>query len=102
MKNNKIKYSPPNVKREKKEWKGESGGGREDALWKHVCHTDVQKTVPFFWGGCLFSAKPSVYRGSQARDQIRATAAILHHSHSNMGPKLCPQLVPQLTATLGP
>ena len=31
----------------------------------------------------LFRAAPEAYRNSQARDQIRATAASLYHSHSN-------------------
>ena len=32
---------------------------------------------------------PVAYGSFQARGQIRATAAGLHHSHSNMGSKLC-------------
>ena len=35
----------------------------------------------------LFRAAPSAYGGSQARGQIRATVASLHHSHSNAGPE---------------
>ena len=31
----------------------------------------------------LFRAAPAAYRSSQARGQIRAAAADLHHSHSN-------------------
>ena len=31
----------------------------------------------------LFRATPMAYGGSQARGQIRGTAAGLHHSHSN-------------------
>ena len=31
----------------------------------------------------LFRATPTAYGGSQARDQIKAAAARLHHSHSN-------------------
>ena len=34
---------------------------------------------------CFFRAAPMAYRSSQARGQIGATAAGLHHSHSNMG-----------------
>ena len=34
---------------------------------------------------CLFRAAPAAYGGSQARGPIRATAAGLHHSHSNVG-----------------
>ena len=38
----------------------------------------------FFTFG-LFRAAPAVYGGSQARGQITAAAASLHHSHSNTG-----------------
>ena len=37
----------------------------------------------FFFVFCLFGAIPLTYGGSQARGLIRATAAGLHHSHSN-------------------
>ena len=37
-----------------------------------------------------------------ARGQIRATAASLHHSHSNSGSELHLRPTPQLTATLAP
>ena len=40
--------------------------------------------------------------GSQARGQIGATAAGLHHSHSNAGSELCLLSTPQLTAMLAP
>ena len=45
---------------------------------------------------------PVAYGGSQARGQIGALAASLHHSHSNSGsePSLWP--TPQLRATLDP
>ena len=33
----------------------------------------------------LFRAAPAAYGGSQARGQIGAVAASLHHSHSNKG-----------------
>ena len=54
----------------------------------------------FFIG--LFQATPTAYGPSQARGQIEATAAGLHHSHSNTGsePRLRP--TPQLTAALDP
>ena len=35
-----------------------------------------------------FRAAPTAYGGSQARGQIRAAAAGLHHSHSNSGSEL--------------
>ena len=38
----------------------------------------------------LFRAVPMAYGSSQARSQIRDTAAGLHHSHSNAGPsRIC-------------
>ena len=50
----------------------------------------------------LFRATPSAYGSSQARGQIRATAASLHHSHSNTGSKLGLWPTPQLTAMSDP
>ena len=54
---------------------------------------------------CLFAiswAAPMAYGGSEARGQIGATAAGLHHSHSHARsePRLRP--TPQLTATPDP
>ena len=57
----------------------------------------VVVVVGFF---CLFRATPQAYGSSQARCQIGATAAGLHHSHNNMGSELCLQPTPQLTAML--
>ena len=42
-------------------------------------------TVCFFVSFCLFRATPTAYGSSQARGQIVAVAASLHHSHSNAG-----------------
>ena len=39
----------------------------------------------YFFVFCLFSATPTAYGGSQARGQIGAVTAGLHHSHSNTG-----------------
>ena len=50
---------------------------------------------------CLFRAACMAYGGSQARGQIRAIAAGLRHSHSNMGPQLHLQPTPQLTGNAG-
>ena len=50
----------------------------------------------------LFRAVPVAYGGSQARGQIRATVASLHHSHNNAGFELHLQPTPQLTATPDP
>ena len=50
---------------------------------------------------CLLAiswAAPTAYGGSQARGLIRAAAASLHHSQSNMGSKPRLQPTPQLTA----
>ena len=51
--------------------------------------------------GC-FRATPMAYESSQARGQIRAVAAVLHHSHSKARsePLLPPS--PQFTATPDP
>ena len=48
----------------------------------------------------LFRATPLAYGSSQARGQIGATAAGLHHSYSNTGSKPCLWPTPQLTTTL--
>ena len=37
----------------------------------------------------LFRASPSVHGISQSRGHVRATAAGLHHSHSNSGSEPC-------------
>ena len=42
-----------------------------------------------FGGGAIFKATPTAYGGSQARGRIKATAAGLHHSHSNSGSIPC-------------
>ena len=60
--------------------------------------TSVSNT--FFFG--LFSATPVAYGDSQARGQIRAVAAGLYHSHSNMGCEPHLQLTLQLTAMSHP
>ena len=51
---------------------------------------------------CLFRATPATYESSQVRGRIGATAAGLHHSHSNMGSELCLRPTLQLVATLDP
>ena len=42
----------------------------------------------FYFLFCLFRAEPTAYGGSRARGLIGATAATLHHSHSNVGSEL--------------
>ena len=60
-------------------------------------------TFFFFFGLFAFSrVTPTAYGGSQARGLIRAIAAGLHHSHSNVGSKLRLQPTPRLTATTDP
>ena len=54
----------------------------------------------FFLFFFLFTAKPMAYGGSQARGLTGATAASLHHSHSNARSESRLQPTPQLTATL--
>ena len=53
--------------------------------------------LPFFFFFLMDSCVE--YGGSQARGLIGATAASLHHSHSNAGSELSLQSIPQLTAT---
>ena len=47
----------------------------------------------------LFRAAPMAYGGSQARGQIGATAAGLHHNHSHAESNQWLWLTPQLMAT---
>ena len=50
----------------------------------------------------IFRATPVAHGSSQVRGRIRATAAGLHHSHSNVGSEPCLQSTPQLTAGIKP
>ena len=54
-------------------------------LWLWHRPAAVAPIGPLAWElSCLlFSATPAAYGGSQARGPIGATAACLHHSHSN-------------------
>ena len=47
---------------------------------------------------CLFRAVPAVYGSSQAKSQIRASAAGLHHSHSKVRSEQHLRPTPQLMA----
>ena len=78
---------------------------------EHVCTifimkcSQLQSSNTRFWFGlvfCLFRAAPAAYRGSQARGQIRATAAGLYHSHSNARSESHLRPTLQLTATPDP
>ena len=58
-----------------------------------------------FFCVCLFfffRATLVAHGSSQVRGRIRATAAGLHHSHSNVGSEPCLQSTPQLTAGIKP
>ena len=60
-----------------------------------------QNKTPRFLLLLFFRASPEAFGGSQARDQIRATAASLHHSHNiRSEPSLRP--TPQLMAMPDP
>ena len=61
----------------------------------------IMEILPFFFFW-LFRATPEWYEISQARGQIRATAAGLPHSHSNARSKLRLRPTPQLMVTLDP
>ena len=58
-------------------------------LGRGGCHNDRSLFVCFVGFFCccccLFKAAPMAYGGSQAKGPIRAAAAGLHHSHSNVG-----------------
>jgi len=62
----------------------------------------VFKPLSFVLCRFVLGPPPAAYGSSQARGQIRATAAGLRHSHSHArsGPSLRPP--PQLTAMLDP
>ena len=62
----------------------------------------IIKVSVFLFFFLLVRATPSTYGGSQARGQIRAVAASLHHSHSNAGSKPPLRPTPQLMAMLDP
>ena len=66
-------------------------------LQPHLCLPEIRPTLLFL--SCLFflRAAPKAYGSSQARGQIGAAAASLHHSHSNARSKPHPQPMPQLT-----
>ena len=69
-------------------------------------HTAAYGIILFFFFLSFFfaisGAAPAAYGGSQARGQIRAVAAGLHHSHSNAESQPCLQPTPQFTAMPDP
>ena len=57
-----------------------------EVLTPSICAEDlIYLFIYLFIYFCLFRAAPVAHGGSQARSQIRAVAATLHHSHSNAG-----------------
>ena len=62
----------------------------------------IELLAAHFFYFSLFRAAPVVYTSSQARGQIGAAAASLHHSHSNARSKVHLQPMLQLVATPDP
>ena len=62
--------------------------------------TVAQEYISVFFGGG--GGTPAAYGGFQARGQIGAGAASLHHSHSNARSEWCLQPTPQLMAAPDP
>ena len=94
---------PDYIKKKKSSWKKQIT--KSDKIWS-MMEFPVEKSMiqneTMQVGGfscCLFRAAPAAYRGSQARGQIGAVGAGLHHSHNDMGSKPCLQPTPQLKAT---
>ena len=52
-------------------------------MFNPLRHQGTPKKFFFFFFFLLFRAAPTVYGGSWARGQIRATSTSLRHSHSN-------------------
>ena len=77
-----------------------SGGTKFDSEKKKKkrINVNVVKILLFLGGGHA----PAAYGVSQARGQIGALAASLHHSHSNAGSEWCLQPIPQLEAMPDP
>ena len=72
-------------------------------LWTDLLNTCYYiKSVVFFFFLSFFRAAPVAYGGSQARGPIGATAAGLHHSHSNARSELRLRPTPQLMAMQDP
>ena len=70
-------------------------------VWKAKYYTVNFLKLKFFF--LLLKGTSAAYGSSQARGQIGVTSAsLLHHSHSNVGPKLDLQPTPQVMATPDP
>ena len=84
-------------------WGGSSSGLQTASLsYPPMAEREWDRLSGLFLSFLLFRATPVAHKGSQARGPIRATAASLHHSESNVGSEPHLQLIPQLTATLDP
>ena len=68
-------------------------------LWRKLYGCRIF-SPPSFFLFLVFRATPTAYGNSQARGLIGATAAGLHHSHSNVGSKPHLQPTPQLPVML--
>ena len=64
-----------------------------------VIQNMTQRAGCYFFSLFFFRDAPAAHGRSQARGRIRATAAGLHHSHSNAGSKLRLRPTLQLTET---
>ena len=62
--------------------------------------TEVFLIFLCFFSVLFFRAAPAACRSFEARGRMGATAASVHHSHSNAGFQLFLQPIPQLMATL--
>ena len=69
-------------------------------MFKLITRTIFQYFNLFFF--CLLRAAPAAYGSSQARSQIGAAAASLHHGHSNVSSEPCLRSTSQLTTTPDP
>ena len=76
----------------------------ESSLWsgRQQVQRKMNKIISDFSFSLFIRAVPAAQGGSQARGRIRAAAASLHCSHSNVGSKPCLSPTPQLTAMLDP
>ena len=72
-------------------------------VFGRLAKTPSYRVVFFFWLFLLlFRGAPAAYGISQARGQIRAAAAGIHHSHNNTGSELHLWPTPQLMAMPDP
>ena len=70
-------------------------------LWLFLSFIEYQNFIYLFIL-LFFRATLAAYGSSLARSQTGATAAGLHHSHSNVRSEVCTRPTPELTAMLDP